>query len=222
MTATDRGAAIRQATRDDADHITRLLAEAFHDGPVADWLVPDEGARRRVYLDYFAIFVDDALRRGFIHATADLTGVALWYPRIEPLPEPVNYDARLAAACGRWLDRFLLLDAAFNKIHPAWPHHYLAFLAVTPKRQGVGIGGALLRHQHAALAALGLPAYLEASNARNRNLYLRHGYQASGPVPLPDNGPPIWPMRYDPPTPSRPAAAGTATQPGSSTAPPSA
>jgi predicted N-acetyltransferase YhbS len=80
------------------------------------------------------------------------------------------------------------------------PHHYLAFLGVAPELQGHGIGSGLLNHHHARLDAQGLPAYLEASTERSRDLYLRHGYTLTGDAPLvlPDNGPPIWPMWREP------------------------
>jgi hypothetical protein len=37
------------------------------------------------------------------------------------------------------------------------------------------------------------PAYLEAHDPRNRDLYLRHGYQVRSVIDLPD-GPPLWTM----------------------------
>jgi GNAT superfamily N-acetyltransferase len=117
--------------------------------------------------------------------------VAVWFPYTSPLPAPHDYDRRLAAATGAWEERFRTLDELSEQNHPAAPHHHLAFLAVHPDRQNEGLGTALLRHQHARLA--GLPAYLEASDPRNRDLYARHGYQAREPFALPD-GALFWPM----------------------------
>jgi ribosomal protein S18 acetylase RimI-like enzyme len=70
------------------------------------------------------------------------------------------------------------------------PHHYLAFLAVHPDAQNRGIGSALLDRHHARLDRAGLPAYLEANDPRNRDLYLRHGYRVRSVIDLPD-GPPL-------------------------------
>ncbi|HEX5493068.1 MAG TPA: GNAT family N-acetyltransferase [Mycobacteriales bacterium] len=82
----------------------------------------------------------------------------------------------------------------FEAHHPSEPHHYLAFLAVRPERQGAGLGSALLRHHHARLDRTGVAAYLEASSPRSRELYLRHGYRPRGePFTVPD-GTPFWPM----------------------------
>jgi GNAT superfamily N-acetyltransferase len=69
---------------------------------------------------------------------------------------------------------------------------------VTPERQGTGLGSALLDHYHRELDATGQPAYLEATNPRNRDLYPRHGYTTSGPFELPEGGPPMWGMWRDP------------------------
>ncbi|MDG4790166.1 GNAT family N-acetyltransferase [Micromonospora sp. WMMD1102] len=208
MTVTAPQAEIRRATENDAEQIVQLLTDAFLTGPVADWLVPDETIRRKVYLGYFAIWAAHALENGLVYTTADLSGTALWYPRAHTA-EPVNYRLRLAEAAGPWLFKFLMLDDTFALHHPGWSHHYLAFLAVDPQRQSAGIGSALLRHHHARLGSK--PAYLEASNERNRDLYLRHGYRTTGPFYLPRGGPPIWPMRYEPtPTSCRSALAETA------------
>jgi GNAT superfamily N-acetyltransferase len=194
MTSARPAVTIRRALRFDAEQLAVLLAEAFLIAPVGDWLIPDVDIRRAVYLNYFPIFVEHALDHGLIHVTQDLSGAALWYPRTTPIPDRVDYDARLLAACGPWLRRFIQLDITFARHHPIVPHHHLAFLAVAPERQSAGIGSELLNHHHANLEAEGVPAYLEASNARNRDLYLRHGYQAGAPFRLPDDGPPLWPM----------------------------
>ena len=40
-----------------------------------------------------------------------------------------------------------------------------------------------MRHHHAWLDANGMPAYLEASSPRSRDLYAKHGYLAARAVP---------------------------------------
>jgi GNAT superfamily N-acetyltransferase len=79
-------------------------------------------------------------------------------------------------------------------------HQYLAILAVRPGCQGRGIGTALLNARHRDLDRDGVPAYLEASSPRARDLYLRHGYtlRPGGPFRLPEGGPPMWPMWREP------------------------
>ena len=56
----------------------------------------------------------------------------------------------------------------------------------------------MLAHHHAALDQEVVPAYLEAADLRNRDLYLRHGYVDHGPpIQLPD-GPRMYPMWRQP------------------------
>ncbi|GHJ45904.1 N-acetyltransferase [Catellatospora sp. TT07R-123] len=198
-------APIRSARPDEAHWISALLADAFLISPVGNWLIPDIGERRKVYVDYFRIFVDDGLHQGLVHVTDNLSGAAIWYPRTDEDVEPADYQERLAAACGPWTPRFAQIDETFAKHHIHEPHHYLGFLGVAPERQGAGVGSRLLQQRHADLDREGTPAYLEASNARNHRLYLRHGYTdlPGSPFHLPDDGPPIWAMRRVPSPTSR-------------------
>ncbi|MFJ8691212.1 GNAT family N-acetyltransferase [Micromonospora wenchangensis] len=197
MTAPSTSVTIRRAAPNDADRLVSVLVEAFFDGPVADWLVPDHDDRRAVYHRYFTLALRHGLDHGHGHVdtTADRSAVAIWYPRTEPRPSaPPEHQAALEAATGPYAPKFTLLEAMFDAFHPREPHHYLAYVAVDPSGQGRGVGTALLDSYHRRLDALGLPAYLEASNMRNRRLYLRLGYRAGPPLLLPTSGPTIWRM----------------------------
>lgn len=190
---------IRAARVTDSLHVTELLTAAFLHSAVGDWLIPDLAIRRAVYRRYFRIHVDHALRHGFIDISLDGNGAAVWLPR--PGHDPDNYEQLLAEACGTWLRRFELIDELFTRHHPTARHHHLAFLGVRPDRQREGIGSALLADHTTALDAKQIPAYLDASTPHSRDLYLRHGFHVvdTGPIRLPEDGPPIWPM-WRPPT----------------------
>lgn len=189
---------IEQADPSEARMLAELIASAFQPLPPVRWLVPEPADQRRVLAGNFQIFVEHAFAHGLVQVVADRSGVAIWFPvGDEPPPPPAGYDERLDAACAPWADRFRTLDALFEANHPAKPHHHLAFLAVAPDRQGKGLGSALLRHHLSWLDEQGMPAYLEASSERNRDLYQRHGYRAGEPFRLPD-GTPFWPMWRDP------------------------
>jgi|SRR5436305_5849323 len=198
MTYAIQELVIRDISPLDTTEITRVLAAAMGDGPVARWLTPDEALRREYAPAYFEIFAEHAARYGEVYGTMDddtgeLTGVALWFPLTQLIPPPVDYAVRLKDVSPSAFERVSELDAALFVNHPAEPHHYLAFLAVHPDHQNQGIGSGLLRRHHARLDAAGLPAYLEANHPRNRDLYLRQGYLSRTPIQLPD-GPTIWPM----------------------------
>lgn len=189
---------ILRAQPGDAIEVAELIAEAFESLAVAHWLVPDPAFRRAVLAADMTILVEHALAFGHVDLTQDRSATAVWFRRgTEPVPPPPEYERRLAAACEPWTDRFRILDAVFQAHQPRVPHHHLAFLAVLPGRQGTGLGSALLHHHHEYLDRHRVPAYLEASSVRSRNLYRRHGYRAGPQFTLPD-GPPLWPMWREP------------------------
>ncbi|MCM0676194.1 GNAT family N-acetyltransferase [Micromonospora phytophila] len=192
------GAPVQRVGPEETRLVAERIAEAFMALDAPRWLVPDASKREAVLAGQFEILVDHAMRHGLVHATGDRAGVAVWFPSVgEPAPPPEDYDARLAAACGEWTERFVHLDELFAANHPHPDHHHLALLAVTPWRQGQGLGSALLRHHHAVLDAEGVPGYLEASSVSSRDLYARHGYRVAEPFRLPD-GTPFWPMWREP------------------------
>lgn len=198
--------AIGSAGAADADRLTGLLSDAFLLGELADWLVPDLAERREIYPRYWAIIARHALAGA---ATVDVTDIdsaaALWYAGGggEPDLVPADYDALLAAACGRHVERFAALDQAMHDAYPDRPEHaYLGFVGVTPARQRSGLGAALLAHRHRRLDEAGTAAFLIASSADSARLYRRLGYRPAGPDirPAPD-APALYPMLRKPPPP---------------------
>jgi GNAT superfamily N-acetyltransferase len=198
MTATP----VRGAEPTDAKALAQVIADAFHDLPLCQWLVPDQDERRRVLPPHFQIYVEHAIEHGTVHTTENLDAVAVWFSDApEGVPDIPDYDARLAAACDPHTERFELLDQAMHHAHPTGtPHEHLALLAVNPDRHGAGLGTALLAAHHAHLDAHGIPAYLEASSLRSRSLYLRNGYVDLGETFAVPSGPDptMWPMWRDP------------------------
>ncbi|MFI1996077.1 GNAT family N-acetyltransferase [Actinoplanes sp. NPDC020271] len=189
MNPAGTATSIRRATTGDLATIAGILAAAFQDGDLADWLIPDPGLRRRAYPPYFAMLTDHALTHGHV----DLLGeeaCAVWYDTT-PAPPIEDYDQRLAVITGPALHRFQTLDQAMHAHHDREPHTYLAFLAALPGRQSHGHGSALLRHHHARLDQ---PAYLEATGPRNSALYARHGYRRLEAYRLTEDGPHLYPM----------------------------
>lgn len=185
--------------------LSQVIADAFHGLPPSRWLVPDPDQRRAVFPGYFRLIVDRTLAEGIIETTPDRDAAALWIPvSDQPAGPPVGYADHRAAVTGTRAAEFAAFDAALEAHHPAGvPHHYLAILAVRPDRQGTGIGTALLKAHYHHLDQAGTPAYLEASDARTRLLYLRHGYSDFGPPIVLPVGPSMFPMWRQIPSSSR-------------------
>jgi len=131
----------------DVDTLSQVVADAFHNLAPSRWLIADPAIRRRVFPGYFRLYVEHAMTHGVVQTTGDRTAAALWIPVGAGGPgPPAGYDARLRAATGRWIDRFVAFDAALDEHHPTGiSHHHLALLAVRPDQQGRGTGTALLR-----------------------------------------------------------------------------
>ena len=185
----EAGPAVVFADASSAGVLSQVIADAFFDLAVSRWLIPHPPARRRIFPGYFRLYLEHALADGLVCTTSARDAVALWLPAgKETEPPPGDYDERLAAVTGQWIDRFRLFDQTLEGRHPTgYAHHHLAILAVRPDRQGHGTGSALLRAHHAGLDRNSIPAYLEASDLRTRRLYLAHGYaDTGGPLFLPE------------------------------------
>jgi len=189
---------IRRGTAADADAVTETIATAFHDDPVWSWAFPDERARPAQYTRWWRLFVDAALRDGWVWVTADCEAIAMW---IEPGVAELNDDAiaqiwpllqeiapERAAVIVKMLRRF-------EDNHPhAEGHYYLSFVATHTDHRGQGIGVKLLEHNLALIDAKGVPAYLESSNPRNEPRYELLGWQSIGSFNAADDGPPLTQM----------------------------
>jgi GNAT superfamily N-acetyltransferase len=205
---------IRRLTAEDADSgvdaVATTIARAFADLEVAKWLVPDPAERVRILTGQFSMNVEVALAKGKVLVgtcgsadSIEVHAAAVWSHELtgsHSLPD--DYDARLAELCGDHLDRFRILDEAFDSHHRlvSCPHDWLTYLAALPDHQGHGLGTALLDDTHRQLDFAGLSAFLIASNDRTRHLYTQHGYEPlARPLQLPD-GPRMWPMWREPQT----------------------
>jgi GNAT superfamily N-acetyltransferase len=185
ISAHDRGRAISTIT----------LAFAFD--PVARWLFQDADDYLSLWPRFVEAYGGGAIASGAGHATEDLSAVALWLPP-GVSPDEGRLVELLHAGVGN--ARRADADAAFEEMdayHPAHDHYYLTLAGVDPPLQGRGIGSVLLRAGLDRCDEQGLPAYLEATSARSRDLYARHGFEELGVI---QNGgmPPMWPMLRPP------------------------
>ncbi|EFL34784.1 acetyltransferase [Streptomyces viridochromogenes DSM 40736] len=199
--------AIRTAGERDRELVVRLLDEAFRNDPVSGWVFPGAEDRRAHHPRLMAAFTDIVLEAGRIDVTEDGSACALWMsvPADDPDGEgdgggEDDGPARMREAVAPDNERIEQIGRLTAAVHPSGrAHEYLWMIGVTPGRQGEGLGTALIESVLDRCDREGLPAYLEASSARSRELYERLGFASCGPVlDLPEGGPAMWPMWREP------------------------
>jgi GNAT superfamily N-acetyltransferase len=201
MTAAP-GPAVRRATAEDRSRMAAVLAGAFTQDPVFTYMFPPCTRRREERLTaFFRLELPRTERLGGAWTSGDGAGAAVWYPPgqwrpstwevVRQIPAAVRVFGRRGAMAAR-------AQAVMQEHHPLPPHWYLFYLGTHPQFQGTGIGTALLRPVLEHCDRYRLPAYLEASSVRNRQLYLRHGFQDQESFALPGDGPTLHPMWREP------------------------
>jgi ribosomal protein S18 acetylase RimI-like enzyme len=193
-------AAVRKATRDDVPQLSDVLARAFHDDPMMDWLAPGVQRKRRLFsADLRHIHFDN----DELYTTPDIEGGAVWAPPGKwrnTVRQMVRMAPTSTAVLGWRIVRGLRAFRTIEKHHPREPHWYLAVLGTHPDHQGKGVGSALLAPVLARCDAEGVPAYLESSKEANVPFYRRHGFEVTAPLDVPAGGPRIWLMWREPRT----------------------
>ncbi|MGH3090130.1 MAG: GNAT family N-acetyltransferase [Rubrobacteraceae bacterium] len=200
---TERRTTVRKATAGDVAGISESLAKAFRDDPVTEWWLPDKSSRmrraRRVFEEIFLKRI--CLPHDETYTTGELVGGALWMPPEKwhlGFLDNLRLLPHMAAAFGRRLPRVMRSLGHMDAKHPHEPHYYLFIVGVEPEWQGRGIGSALMRPVLDRCDRERLPAYLEATTPRNRELYRRDGFEVVEEIELPGGGPPLWRMWREP------------------------
>jgi GNAT superfamily N-acetyltransferase len=186
---------VRKAIAADITAVSLTLAEAFFDDPVFSWIYPDGERRRQIAPRFFEIITESTVTHGGVYTTDPTAGAAVW------VPPGVEDDERVADALqevsGEYASRQFEAFELMEKDHPAEPHHYLFLLGTRLEWQSRGIGSELIGLVLEICDRDQAPAYLEATSEGNRRLYLRHGFEVTAEIQLPD-GPPMWRMWRNP------------------------
>jgi GNAT superfamily N-acetyltransferase len=161
----------------DASRLAATLAEAFVDDPVFLWLMPDDASRRSRLRRFFEVELSQlVLPRGHAWTSPDLTGAALSLPP-GSWRAPTQVAVRQGRCFGIHLPKAAGIAALMERHHLREPHYYFPYIGVAPAAQGRGLGSGLMAPTLHRCDQEGLPAYLEATNARNAALYERLGFE---------------------------------------------
>jgi ribosomal protein S18 acetylase RimI-like enzyme len=204
--AAREAATVRKGDTAEATPMAEVLARAFFDDPAFSWVLRGDMRRMKLLRRGFALFLRRVwLAEQHVYTTAGTAGVGVWEPPgawKQSVADQLRLLPATLAAFGRHSPRAIRSLAVLEAGHPAEPayppHYYLAFLGVDPPWQGRGLGAALMSPVLARCDAERTPAYLEASTARNRALYERHGFTVTEEFALGRGAPTQWRMWREP------------------------
>jgi GNAT superfamily N-acetyltransferase len=188
--------AVRPATDADHEAAAEALALAFADDPCWAHLLPNDRTRPEQLLAYFSTEIETLTPEyRQVWVTEDGGGAAVWAApgrwRV-PLGLTLREGRRMTGVFRSRTPLGLWTAMRLERHHPKSPRHwYLHYLGVEPRRQGKGLGGALLAPVLERCDREGVPAYLESSTERNRVLYERNGFDLTDVFRMPIKGPPV-------------------------------
>ena len=169
-----------------------VLVSAFTDDPFVRWLYPDDEAYLRHFPGAIEAFGGLAFDADTVWRFGELDAVALWYPPgLSPDDAIVGFLGETVAA--EKLDDVFSTFEQMEHAHPTYPNWYLPWFGVHASKQGLGIGGQLMRACLEVVDPDHLPSYLESPNARNITFYERHGFESTGESQA-GEAPPIFSM----------------------------
>ncbi|HEX7245585.1 MAG TPA: GNAT family N-acetyltransferase [Solirubrobacterales bacterium] len=198
------GSQVRLAAESDHEAAAECLALAFADDPAWAHLIPGSSkTRAERLLGYFTAEIDNLVPdHRELWVSEDGSGAAIWgHPggwRV-PTRRTLREGPAMTKVFGARLPLALWTQLRLERHHPRRPAHwYLHYLGVEPRRQGRGLGGALMAPVLDLCDGEGVPAYLESSTERSRVLYERNGFALTGTFPMPVSGPPVREMWRNP------------------------
>jgi len=190
---------LRAAAGADLVETSMVLARAFHDDPIMNWMVPDNEDRQRRLPRFFRATIRYACARVEAELLTEddrVLGAALWAPPNKWKATTLGGLRSLPAyvwALGPRSKAGAQIVEAMQKHHPPEPHWYLALIGTEPFAQGSGVGSELINTQLARCDQAGEPVYLEASKEANVPYYQKFGFKVISEIKLPD-GPSEWGM----------------------------
>jgi len=173
-----------------------VLARAFEDDPLTEFLFPDAGSRIRRLTALYRWMVPTLIAHGRMETDDAVRGGAVWQAPSPPRPGSLQVMSMMlhSALVLRSRTRAgMVLAATLEGVRERQPHWYLAVLGTAPEYQARGIGSALIAPVLERCDRDGVLAYLESSKEANIPFYQRHGFEVSQEVSIP-GGPVVWSM----------------------------
>lgn len=186
MSKVDQQFSIGRLQRSELEIASHMLAEAFQEDPIFNWLIP--GADKRIELASTILMVE--LKHGYfkgeVYKAGSVEGIVVWMP-------PDSKDEMdfwslcrtgaltLIMRVGRSI--FSRIQAYEKYVHQKrkklidFPHWYLSLLGVSPSRQGEGLAGRLLEYKFKEIEKDSYPVFLETHNEEVIDFYKKFGFE---------------------------------------------
>jgi ribosomal protein S18 acetylase RimI-like enzyme len=177
---------VRTAMAADARRCFEVLVLAFESDPVCRWVWPERRQYLKAFPRFARAFGGGAIDLGSAHYYEGFLGVALWLPPGVGPDEESLVEIMQETVAEKRREAVFSMFEQMGAYHPGEPHMHLPLIGVGPASQGRGVGSELLRAMLDASDRDQVPAYLEATSARNAALYQRHGFEALGRIGVAD------------------------------------
>jgi GNAT superfamily N-acetyltransferase len=180
--------------------LASVFGRAFIDEPMMCWPMGEVENPVERFTRCFAFFLEMTLELGLVSEAGNASGAAVWIPpdRFASWAEHPWNQPRIHALTDDGGRRYEEFWRWIEKRSPSAPLWQLDSIAVDPRLQGRGFGGALILDGQARARAEGVGAFLSTGTERNVSIYGRYGFRVIDDTYAPNDGPRIWFMRWDP------------------------
>lgn len=185
--------------------IQKVLADAFFDYPMSDWILVNARNKRKALL-----FLFDLLDKWVVRPTGarvlsnEERGVAVWIKseNMRSMSLHVGFLILMLFAMGCGFDaarKLFVLNRVMARYHEGFSsHYYLYLIGVAPSQRRQGVGHALLREGIRLADSDGVGVFLETSSLENVDWYRQFGFNVVDTYFIEDGSPPTWTMWRNP------------------------
>jgi hypothetical protein len=190
------------ATRADTETLANMLAAAFQNDALAQWIIPDDDRRAKILPEFFRVSIETSLEYNAVYTNSSRDAALLFLPPgawEEVELRGVELSQRLAEILGDDVERFATINGLQTIHHPTGrTHYYITYAGVDPANQRHGAMAALLNSLVARADADGVPMYTEASSSGGLLAAQRAGFVKVGQTLVIPDGPTLQPMWREP------------------------